>query len=686
MASELLMKLGTETIERLIRIESEQAINAGIVAGEDQNAITKRVWRALFGDGSKLVEAAKKIPGLKYAPHLILTTAAEVLSRSADKFLPGDQRPMVRMVRLALKVSAPALIGIGEAATDVIERQINTTVDRTVSPAGAAAPDRNKTVDLIAVIEHPLFGAPHPFFPVARDEQGNVRKTDWGHPLVLDLTYQKFVTDYEQRNPHKDEKREGVGLVRLYTVAEWAQMIQTSDVQVEAAKLEEIKRLFAPAKAGEWSDKTWDVIRASMRSSARFQRESKLDWLDHEESEGLIQSLLKGKPDPKIVNELLGEGFHSRIGQGAPEGEFSFDVLVEIEAQAMDKWLGGEQPLYTKVVRAVRRIRRSATFHGVSWMWVVVPIAMASSVIWLPIIVGAILLVVALNMYMDGLSGTDGTILLNNGDAVRLMLYSGGLVFFVTTMFPFMQTMLSWIRHLFPRVKEDWLVDTGRKVSGFTLTLVSVTAIAIILNVPPNVREFIPLMFLGTVGVGFILISANARSEAERSAIRGAKILGVAFALFLVVGVFVWGSYLGNADSVEIAESTTTSAFTDFKSYITSSRWLQLAFVFTALLVSSVLRSMFEYRKVPDGVHARLRIRGAGILTVAIAASLIAHVFNLPSKIQSESPRSSPPAVRTTTVTPVPATTPAVKQRKLSSLCDDKEISFHQRQELGCKD
>ena len=515
MMSEL-VTLGAETIERLVRIESEQAINDGITEGQDANAIVKRVLTALFSDRSKLVAAARAIPGLKYAPHLILTAAAEVLSRSVDKFLPGDQRPMLRMVRLVLKASAPAIIGIGEAASDVIDDQINKAVDRTISPNRASATDRNKSVDMIAVIEHPLFGAAHPFFPVARDDAGVIRKTEW-KPIVLDVTYQRFIADYEQRNPHKEENAKRIpqtSLVRLYTVADWAQMVQSSDVQVEAAKLEEIKRLFTPAKAAEWSANTWAVIRAYMRSSARFQRTGQLDWLDHEEAESLIQTLLKGKPDPKIVNEILGEGFHSRIGQdGAPDGEFAFDVLVEIETQAMDKWLGGEQPLYTKVVRAVRKMRRSAVLGGNSGLYVAAAFLLITIAIWSPIVVGAILLTIALNMYLDGLSGSAGSVLLNNGDAVRLMLYSGGLVFLVTMMFPLAQTLLSWIMHLFPRVKEDWLVDTGRKVSGFTLTLVSVTAIAIILNVPPNVRDFIPLMFLGVVGVGFILISANARSE-----------------------------------------------------------------------------------------------------------------------------------------------------------------------------
>ena len=178
MMSEL-VTLGAETIERLVRIESEQAINDGITEGQDANAIVKRVLTALFSDRSKLVAAARAIPGLKYAPHLILTAAAEVLSRSVDKFLPGDQRPMLRMVRLVLKASAPAIIGIGEAASDVIDDQINKAVDRTISPNRASATDRNKSVDMIAVIEHPLFGAAHPFFPVARDDAGVIRKTEW---------------------------------------------------------------------------------------------------------------------------------------------------------------------------------------------------------------------------------------------------------------------------------------------------------------------------------------------------------------------------------------------------------------------------------------------------------------------------------------------------------------------------
>ncbi|MBI5793874.1 hypothetical protein HZA87_02180 [Candidatus Uhrbacteria bacterium] len=453
--------------------------------------------------------------------------------------------------------------------------------------------------------------------------------------------------------------------------------------------LDELKRRLASVKPEEWSQKTFDVIRAFMRSSARFERDGRLDWLDHEESEGLVSTLLKARPDPKLVNELVGEAFHSRIGKdGAPEGELSFDVLTELEAQAMDKWLGGEQPLYTKVVRAVRKMRRAAVFHGNGVWYVAAAFLGLTIAIWSPVVVGVILFAVAIKMYMDGLSGSSGTTLLNDGDAVRLMLYSGALVFLITMTFPLMQTLLSWIRHVFPRVKENWLVDTGRKIAGFTLTLISVTAIAIILNVPPNLRDFIPLMFLGALGLGFVLTVSGARYQAEEGAIKGAKILGVAFALFLCVGVFAYGSYLGNAQEAGAIVGTTTSALSDLKSVIGSSRWLQLAGIFTGLLAMSWIRSVIEYRKVPAGTKARLRIRGAGFLTVAIAAALIAYVFDMPTKIQSQRATPAPAAAETSTVTSLPTFTPvpALEQDKKPRLCADKEISVHLRKQLGCDD
>ncbi len=684
-------RIGAEMAERHVEGEFRKAIDAGIAAGDDENALTKRAYRQMFGPDSALVAAARAIPGLQYAPHLVFTIAAEVISRKALTFLPGDQRPIVRAVRLALHASAPALIGMGEAATDVIERQINTAVDRTVSPAGAAAAERNKTVDMVAIIEHVAYGMAHPFFPVARDDQGNIRMTAWGNPVVLDVAYQRFVTDYEVRNPHREETRGGGGRnqpqgpptrviqtspVRLYTVAEWAQMVQATGVQVETSVLDRITRLFTPVKAGEWSPHTWEVIRAYMKSYARFQREGLLDWLDSEESEGLVESLLKGKPEPKFVNELLGEGYHSRIGQGAPEGEFSLDVLVEIETQAIDKWLGGEQPLYTKVVRGLRRFRRAATLSGASPWWVGLGILGLSATVWVPALILIALLILAgkmylmgLNMPLQGVAMFRGSVVTAPEAATLNVLWAGVITFLVTCTFPFIQTLFGWMKFIF-HDEKDLLKSYGRRIAAFTLVMCLVTQIAIALGVPPAQRLPIPLILLGTVAVGFLYVEANHRYEAELAAVQSGKVLSIAFAIYLVLNVFLYGWVSAHPSEVAIIAQ-------GVKGLSTISSWFKLAMVLAGLMGLSALVSWFEYRKVPDGTPARLRIRGVGPLMVGmvitIAAGFLCSGFPWGLSYQSSSAASTP-------VVAAPAPAP---KKSHTDICD-QPISVYQREQIGC--
>ncbi|MFA4845833.1 MAG: hypothetical protein WC654_04720, partial [Patescibacteria group bacterium] len=167
------------------------------------------------------------------------------------------------------------------------------------------------------------------------------------------------------------------------------------------------------------------------------------------------------------------------------------------------------------------------------------------------------------------------------------------------------------------------------------------------------------------VGVGIGLVAAGYRSQAEEIIAKSAVPTMIAFGVLPLVIAFFYGSYLGNP-KVGLA------VVAGITSYVADSKWLQLALLLSGLLVVSGILSLFEYRKVPDEIVARLRVRGAGILITGIAVALIAHVcFSGPAKA-SVAPQ------------PVTYSAPApVEEPRRKSICDEK-ISFYQREQLGC--
>ncbi|MFA4845649.1 MAG: hypothetical protein WC654_03770, partial [Patescibacteria group bacterium] len=490
----LFRSLQTAFVQRAFETTTERALTAGLQAGDDDNALATRVLQSVAGENSALVALAKTVPGFQFAAHAVLAGVGEFLGDHADQLWPGDNRPQINALRRVLKHVGPALVGVTNATADVIESKVNGTISVSTVPRS----NRKAALDAVYVSSE----LPDRILIPARDAHGEIRM-DGDYPIFLDR--EAIQSKARWQNAHQaTTRKEGSGknskTISVQAV-KWPLIgpmtILEAFVCVEhhvGRDVEAIKKLLTPSTGEQWSPETWDVIRAYNTSCAEFERNGTFDWVDHEQGEGLVETLKEAKAKGKItareVHELVGVAFRNRIGQdGARAGRLSFDAVAELEGQAFDKWLGGEQPAYTKVVRAVQRIRRSAAQRGVSGLQVAVMIATASWIIWLPVVACVAFLMLAVRWYLAGLLGSDGANLLTGHDAMWLTIKSGVVAFAVTWFFPVFQTATGWTRSLLPALKEDWLVDIGRRIAAFGLVICTgVTTYAIMLNVPPDVR------------------------------------------------------------------------------------------------------------------------------------------------------------------------------------------------------
>ncbi|MBI5794437.1 hypothetical protein HZA87_05175 [Candidatus Uhrbacteria bacterium] len=680
----LFRSMATALTQRAFETTTEKALNAGLQAGDDDNALATRVLNSVAADDSELVKLARTIPGFQFAAYAVFAGVGEFLGDHAEKLWPGDNRPQVKALRRVLKHVGPALVGITNATADVIESKVNAVV----SPSTMPASNRKATLDVVYFSDE----LPDRILIPARDADHNIRVGDDGYPIFNDR--EAIRSKNQWLKTHKATTRqEGSGKDRRQIpvpAEKWPLTSMTlveaiSSVGLESLKegdVEAIKKLLTPSTGEQWTPETWAVFRAYNASCADFERDGTFTWLNHEEGEGLVQTFKKAKAKGEInareVHELVGVAFRDRIGEdGAPAGKFSINAVLELEGQVFDKWLGGEQPAYTKVVRAIRSIRRSAENRGVvNWLGVGAMIVATSWLIWLPIFLSVILLVVALRWYLAGLTGSDGGIPLAKQDAIWLTIKSGVMVLTVTWAFPVFQTATGWIRSfLFPTVKDDWLVDMGRKIAAFGLVICTgVTTYAIMLNVPPFYRVAVPVSALLGVGVGIGLVAAGYRAQAEEIISASAKPTLIVFGVLPLALAFLWGSYVGNPVEGQAVVGGITG-------YVAGSKWLQIVLVLVAALLVSVALSWFKYRKVPDGTKAGLRIAGAGPLLVFIVVCAIAGIVcsGIPEMSFTPAPVTQAAEAATQATAPDPVEAP-----RSEDMCDDMEISPYQRQQLGC--
>ncbi|MBI2473429.1 hypothetical protein HYV70_02660 [Candidatus Uhrbacteria bacterium] len=651
MASSLAGHLTRNVIQRHFEELAERTINQGIAAGDNENTLAKRVLKATFGQDSPLVTAARAIPGLNYAPNLVIAAVAEVLNEQALNLWPGDNRPAIKALRMVLKNTAPALLGIGDATADVLERRIDEAVGKVVSPSTAAPADRKGILDLVMVIPGSRFGM-RPFFPVKKDAEGKIVFTEQGAPVVLDREFTNFAVDWIREHP-KTKITTGGGRDgrapttqeiaptapwQVYSFQEWLLLVDGAD-EIGSGVVESLRKQFAPPKGWDQqiSEETWATFRAAIRTRHALQCAGRRNWMDRHDFEKVIEKMLQVQPPALRVNQMIGVAFFHRIGQeGASPGFFSEEALGEFE-ETLDVFLGGEQDRLTKLIRAACHIKRAAAKQEMHPVKALLAIAGLTSVIWLPILIAVSLLLLSAMMFIQGVfTPLEGTVSYLGMDvsakafALWMTFGAGWLAFVVTISFPIFQMATSWIRRFFPGMRDDWLTSIGRKIVAFGLLVCSgMEFYAVALNLSPLMR----MVILASGGVGIALsmslVEVGYRAEAERAVKNSYKPLLFLFGIVPLGIAYVYGTYEGNPQTGKAI----VDSFSDVWNIIQSSKMIQSIVFLLGVIVLGALVRLLERARVVDGFAVKERIPGSrwamGILTII---GLIAIWFHEPPK------------------------------------------------------
>ncbi|HAU65795.1 MAG: hypothetical protein UT30_C0010G0015 [Candidatus Uhrbacteria bacterium GW2011_GWF2_39_13] len=650
MASPLAAYLTETVIKRHFEEVAEKTITAGIAAGDNENTLARRVLKATFGPNSALVVAVQAIPGLRYAPHLILGAVSEMLNKHALNLWPGDNRPSIRALRMVLKNTAPALLGIGDATADVLERRVDEAIGKVISASDTAPTDRKAALDLIVVV--PDYYGMRPFFPVRTDAEGKIVLTEQGTPVVLDREFTNFSVRWIREHPKTKIStgggRNGQGQTtqeiaptapwQVYSFQEWLTLVDSAD-EIGTEVIAALRKQFMVPKSWDHqiSEETWATFRAAIRTRRALQCAGRRTWMDRQDFEKLVEKMLQVQPPALRVNQLIGAAFFERIGQdGAPPGCFCEEALVEFE-DTLDIFLGGEQDKLTKIIRAVCEIKRVVAKQQMNPIKAVLAIAGLTSVIWMPILAVVSLLILSAMMFVQGvftpLTGTVpylGMDVSAKAFALWMTFASGWLAFVVTISFPIFQMASSWIRTLFPSMRDDWLTSIGRRIVAFGLLVCSgMEFYAVALNLSPLMR----MVILASCGVGvalsMALVEAGYRAQAELAVKNSYKPLLFLFGILPLGIAYVYGTYQGNPEAGTAIGGGLTTAW----NYIQSSKMVQSLLFLLGVIGLGALVRLVEKARVVDGYAVKERIPGSrwaiGILTIV---GLIAIWFNEPPK------------------------------------------------------
>jgi len=638
-----------------------------------------------------------RIPGLRIGGNALAKTVGELINKYADNLWPNDRRPQTAVLRQVLKGIGPALMATADASADALQRVGNDEIDKMISsPTNTVQAARQAAFDqgvYLWLDEFPgrfLIPAKNPDGSIMLDPQTNL-------PIILDpevmarMSLPKYTQSTTrtvgggkgQQSRTVTDPPQRPNIRGPYHIADAIQIAGLKGYAPEDA--DKILKLLTPKASyfASWGDDVWEVIRAYNATFTRRKAETGFDWLDQEESEGLVQTMLKSQPDVALIRELVGKRFKSRIGQnGAHPGELSLADCDELEQVVFDMWLGGEQPKVTKLIRRARRVRRNGAIRGLNPFGVMASVAGITSWIWMPVAGIVLCLLVAVLLFVQGVFTpiTGGTVpflgMAYDAKVVAVWstILSGILAFVVTWSFPVFQTATNWVRTLLPSLKEDWLNSLGRRIVAFGLVFCSgIETYAVMLNVAPMWR--LAILAAACVGIGVTMgqVEAGYRYKVEEMVDKSAKPILVVFMGIPILLALTLGVAQGNP--------THTSATWAGLSAITMWEWLGLgALVVFALFLVSLFFGKSEGTGGGDRAmtFASIMLGGGAFLAILFLGGwmLLAGLHEIGSWFKGGSATAAP--------TSVPAQVDDGPWFDRAAMCADPVTTYQQRQVLNC--
>jgi hypothetical protein len=564
MASSLLNKLGNAAVRRAVEEIVEKYIREGLAAGEDENAITKKILHACFGPTSALATIIRAVPGGSFAPHMALSVAAEYMTEHADEILPGDNRRMTRLVRETLKYAAPALEGVGNASADVLQR-IDDSVDQTRSASTVAPKDR------VGVLDNPVYvwmvnGERHLIYPmysgkdIQADELGDPIPTNLSGALLELWMSERFTKRGTKKIKGKDGKDREVPVnpekrtlsTRPLDLGD-AIVLRGGVDRLSSAEAEELRRLFAPKPS--WENRisprvdrviNWIVDTLSFPALG-------LTSLERQEMEDLVQKMKTKKPDPEWVNRRLGrfeiEVKRFPLNRGrvyTPDQIAQMKTLLARIRDEIDITLEGEQSGMTQIRKGLAAA--PDVYHQVKQLFESSKEWVKSNLKWwyYSAIASVVLLVLGIIIPVAMFDNTFVTLV-----SYSLAVIGGILGFAITWPVPLVQKVYDFIGNFLPGHTPDSINSLGRRVASFALCVgAGLLPMLIWLQVPVLVRlGLVALAGLFPIGITYALREAGYPATAFGLVKRSLLLANFAFGtlgVLLLLAVGLMSTYSGH--------------------------------------------------------------------------------------------------------------------------------------------
>ncbi len=553
MMASFLEQAGEAAFKRGFEEWSEPLIEESLRNGLDENETAKRIIRS-----------ANRIPGFRLATHALAKTLGELFTKHAENLWPNDHRPSIAVLRQVLKALGPAMSATTDATTDVLERIANTEVDKVISARSVATAERKGQFDQGVFLWPDEF--PGKILIPAKNPDQSIRLDAQSIPIILDpkvmeRRHSERYTRSTSRSVGQGKDRKTVtdppvrpNIIGPFALSDAVQMIDMERFAPEDAQA--IRALLAP-KAGyyqSWGDDLWEVYRAYNATFVRRKAETGYDWLSQRESEGLVQTMLKSQPDVTLLRELVGKRFKSRIGQnGARPGELSLEDVDELEQVVMDMWLGGEQPREVQIVRAVRRVWRSAAFRGASPLKATLAVLSLSTVIWIPLLVCFVIFLTAAQLYVQAvlqdLHTVANTFFWGSFDGYQFALFasvaSAWMLFGFEQLMKLFRTATAWIGIVFPAWTSESMTSSLRKIRIFGFVLPGLNGYLVALGVPSDYRLLVALPVGFAIAIGSMLVDAGYLEDVNNAVRRAAKPMTLVLVSVPLVLIVLFGYFAG---------------------------------------------------------------------------------------------------------------------------------------------